>query len=170
MGRLRAAGLALALVFSPSLATAEVFRGQLDIYTMEPPSGWGYRKDSNSDMNFDAPGGNTNGGMFVGLKDATLPIDTEIDEFIGYDTVLERRTVYIDGHSCRVARTQKTTSLTIVNTMLLCHIVVPFSEGDVNLSFFYGMVSRAGDSGWHADLFWKAANTIRWGGAFAAAP
>jgi hypothetical protein len=140
----------------------------MNIYSIEPPAGWTARSSDSTDMNFDAPGGMQNGGMFVGLKDASQSVDAEMASFIGSSPVLDNRTVTIDGHSCRTAQVQTSSQLT--NTMLMCHIVIPFSDGPANLEFFMGMASRAGDTSWHTPIFWQAANSLSWGGDFAAAP
>ncbi|HEX6860556.1 MAG TPA: hypothetical protein VF138_10215 [Caulobacteraceae bacterium] len=168
MGRLRTAAIALALIATPATALAERFNGQLDIYSLDAPAGWAQRKDSNSDMNFDAPGGKSNGGIFVGLQDARRSLDGEMNNFLSGGTVLESSSVTIDGQPCRSGRTQ--TGGGVVNTMLMCHLVVLFQEGPANLEFFLGMASRPEDVGWHSQVFWNAANSIRWGAAFATAP
>lgn len=157
---------ALALFAAPAMA--EPFYGQMNIYSVEPPAGWTARSSSSSDMNFDAPGGMQNGGLFVGLKDANQSVDAEMASFIGSSTVLDNRTVYVDGHSCRTARVQSSSQ--VINTMLMCHIVIPFSDGPANLEFFLGMASPTADADWHTPIFWQVAESLRWGADFAAAP
>jgi hypothetical protein len=162
--------LATIVAMAGGQATAESrFYGQMDIYSLTAPDGWTpYTDRGYADVVYDAPGGQSQGGVFAGLKNAERSLGEEITLFIGYDSLQDRRAVTIDGIPCETASVLKDGY--IRNTMLMCHFVVPFADGDATIEFFLGSASPAAQADWQAEIFWRVANSIAWGDAFAPAP
>lgn len=162
--------LAVAALAAPGVAHAQSrFYGQLEIYSFNAPDRWTpYTDRGYADVAYDAPGGKSQGGLFAGLKDAEQSLGDELSAFIGYDALQERRAVTIDGMPCEFASVMKENY--VRNSMLLCHFVVPFSDGDANIEFFLGSAAPPASADWQLNVFWQVANSIEWGDAFAPAP
>lgn len=162
--------LAVAVLAAPGAAHAQSrFSGQLGIYSFSAPDGWTpYTDRGYADVAYDAPGGQSKGGIFAGLKDAERSLSDEITGFIGVNALQDRRAVTIDGMPCEFASVVKDGY--IRNSMLLCHFYVPFSDGDSAVEFFLGSAAPVASAGWQLDVFWQVANSIEWGADFAPSP
>jgi hypothetical protein len=162
--------LAVAVIAAPGIAHAQSrFFGQLDIYSFNAPDGWTpYTDRGYADVAYDAPGGQSQGGIFSGLKDVERPLSDEVTSFVGSFALQERRAVTIDGAPCEFASVIKDGY--IRNSMLLCHFYVPFSDGDAAIEFFLGSASPVASADWQLGVFWQVANSIEWGADFAPAP
>lgn len=159
----------LAALACGSASAGSLFYGQMDIYSFAVPDGWTPFTDRGyADVAYDAPGGQSQGGIFAGLRNAERSLSDEITAFIGYDALLDRRSVTIDGVACETASVVKDGY--VRNAMLLCHFVVPFADGDTNIEFFLGSASPVAQADWQSEVFWQVANSILWGDAFAPSP
>lgn len=163
--------LLLAAAFmAPQFAHAQArFTGQMDIYSFEVPAGWTQlEKRDYADVVYAAPGGESQGSFFAGLKFVEHPLSDAMNDAIGYATVRDRRSITIDGLPCETATF--TGDNRSASRMLLCHFHVPFSDGDAQVEFFMGGASRAGMEDAHSSVFYQVANSIKWGGTFESAP
>ncbi len=162
--------LLAAALAAPGLAQAQSrFTGQLDIYSFAAPDGWTpYTDRGYADVAYDAPGGQSQGGFFSGIKDAERPLADEITAFIGADALQERRAVTIDGMPCEFASVVHEGF--VRNSMWMCHFYVPFSDGPAAVEFFFGSASPVASADRQMEIFWQVVNSIVWGGAYEPAP
>jgi hypothetical protein len=157
--RLLGIATALGLIAGPAPAQ-DRFVGQLGIYSLEPPPGWGQEpKPSYADAVFAPPGGMSRGSISVGLQAAKATLEDEADMGAMGGRYWGRERMTIDGASCIREHTEQE----FEHNFFACHITVRFREGPMNLVLFADGGSPPGSYEAQTEIFDTLIRTIRWG-------
>lgn len=157
-----AAFVAFASAAAGQAAAQTNYTDPIGLYSYRSPAGWSRNSGQvgDSDVAWDAPGGMTRGGMFTGITGKRGSLRARIDEKAAGGSVIERRTLTVDGIPCELMSVQRPT---IRETLMLCLIGAQFSDGWFDLEFYMGMVSPPEDAGWHMTAFNAAVATLNFG-------
>jgi hypothetical protein len=147
--------LCLGLLISTNSAAENVFYGQSDIYSLVVPPGWTVADGrGHSDARIDSPGGESRGGMFVGIASPKANLD---DEASNVDNPTSKQTITVDGFSCL----HVTHYSAGPGNSIFCQFTAPFQDGPVRLTFFLGQLAHPDEQTAQEAAFWETVRSVQ---------